>query len=197
MRGTICGRVFLACACLLFGGRLWGQQDAGQSLTSPSMEVAVVYNSLLTNVVRADRFWMQGGGIQVDGQFWRGLGVEADISGFHAQNANNAGVGLDMVTATFGPRYAWSPANHRYALFGHALAGVANGFDSVFPGAGAASGSATSLAVQIGGGIDLRVKHRLLLRVVEADWLRTQLPNADTNVQNSIRLAAGVVVRFR
>lgn len=197
MRSTIRGRLLLAGACLIFGRQLWGQQYGPESQTQPRLEVAVLYNSLLTNVVRANRFWMQGGSIQVDGQFWHGLGVEADISGFHAQNANNAGVGLDMVTTTFGPRYRWSPAHHRYVFFGHALVGEANGFDSVFPAAGTASSSANSLALQIGGGMDLAVKHRLLLRVFEADWLRTQLPNADTNVQNSIRLAAGVVVRFR
>jgi hypothetical protein len=33
--------------------------------------------------------------------------------------------------------------------------------------------------------------------VFEADWLRTQLPNSDTDVQNNIRLAAGVVIRLR
>jgi hypothetical protein len=163
----------------------------------PRLEVAVLYDALVSNVVRADRFWMQGGSIQIDGQFWHGLGAEADISGFHSQNANNAGVGLNMVTATFGPRYLWSPAQHRCSFFSHALVGEANGFDSIFPGVAAASSSANSLALQVGGGMDLAVKHRLLLRVFEADWLRTTLPNADTNVQNNIRLAAGVVVRFR
>jgi hypothetical protein len=192
MRSTIRGGLLLACACLLSGRQLWAQQDGSK----PGLEVSVVYNSLLTNVVRANRFWMQGAALEADGQFWRGLGVEADVSGFHAQNANNAGVGLDMVTATFGPRYTWSRA-HRYAFFGHALAGEANGFNSVFPGAGTATSSASSLALEVGGGMDLAVRHRLWVRVCEADWLRTQMPNADTNVQNSVRLAAGVVYRFR
>jgi hypothetical protein len=197
MRRTIRGRMLLAGACLIFGPYLWGQQSGSDSQALPGLEVAVLYNSLLSNVARANRFWMQGGRIQVDGQFWRGLGIEADICGFHAQNANNAGVGLDIVTATFGPRYRWSPAHHRYSLFGHALLGEANGFNGIFPGAGAASDSANSLALQLGGGLDLPVKHRLLLRVFEADWLRTQLPNADTGVQNNIGLAAGVVIRFQ
>jgi hypothetical protein len=197
MRSTIRGRLLLAAACLIFGRHLWGQQNGPESQGLPRLEVAVLYNSLLSNVVRANRFWMQGGSIQVDGQFWHGLGVEADVSGLHAQNANNAGVGLDMVTATFGPRYRWAPAHHRYSFFGHALVGVVNGFDSVFPGVGATSDSTNSLALQVGGGMDLPMKHRLLLRAFEADWLRTQLPNADTNVQNNIRLGAGIVVRFQ
>ncbi len=196
MRSTTRGRLLLAGAALIFGRHLWGQQYDPESQTLPRLEVAVLYNSLLSNVVRADRFWMQGGSIQVAGQVWHGLGAEADISGFHAQNANNAGVGLDMVTTTFGPCYRWSPARHRYFFFGHALVGEANGFDSVFPGAGAASSSANGLALQLGGGMDLALKHRLLMRVFEADWLRTELPNADTNVQNNIRLTAGVAVRF-
>jgi hypothetical protein len=197
MRSTTRGRLLLVGACLIFGRYLWGQQNGPESQGLPRMEVAVLYDSLLSNVVRADRFWMQGGSIQVDGQFWHGLGVEADISGLHARNANNAEVGLDMVTTTFGPRYGWAPAHHRYSFFSHALVGEANGFDSVFPGVGATSDSATSLALQVGGGMDLAVKHRLLLRAFEVDWLRTQLPNANTNVQNNIRLAAGVVVRFQ
>ena len=196
MRSTIRGNLLLAGVCLLCGRHLWGQENGPGSQASPSLEVAVLYDSLLSNVVRANQFWMQGGSIQVIGQFWHGLGVEADVSGLHTRNANNAGVGLDMVTATFGPRYQWSPARRRYSVFGHALAGEANGFDSVFPGAGVASSSANGLALQIGGGLDVAVKHHLSLRAFEADWLRTQLPNADTNVQNNTRLSAGAVFRF-
>jgi hypothetical protein len=160
------------------------------------LEVGVLYDALLSNVVRSDRFWLQGGSIQVAGQFKHGLGVEADISGLHTQNANNGGVGLDLVTATFGPRYRWSPERHRYSVFGHVLVGEAFGFDSVFPGPGAASSSANGLALQIGGGLDLRLKDHLRLRAFEADWLRTQLPNADTGVQNNTRLSTGVVFSF-
>jgi hypothetical protein len=101
-----------------------------------------------------------------------------------------------MVTSTFGPRYRWSPARRRYAFFGQALAGEANGFNSIFPGATAPASSANSVALEIGGGLDLPIKHRLALRAFEADWLRTDLPNSDTNVQNNVRLTAGVVVRF-
>jgi hypothetical protein len=196
MRSTTRRRLLLAGACLIFGPHLWGQQSGSDSQALPRLGVAVLYSPLLSNVARANRFWMQGGSIQVEGQFWHGLGIEADISGFHKQNASNTGVGLDMVTAAFGPRYRWSPAHHRYSFFGHALLGEANGFNSIFPGTAAASSSANSLALQLGGGLDLPVKHRLLLRVFEADWLRTQLPNADTDVQNNIRLAAGVVMRL-
>ncbi|HTZ56553.1 MAG TPA: hypothetical protein VMB49_00580 [Acidobacteriaceae bacterium] len=197
MRRTICGRMLLAGVWLMCGPHLWGQQYGPDSGNSRGLQVAVLYDALYSNVVRANQFWMQGGSIQVYGQFWRGLGVEADVSGVHAGNANNAGVGLNLVATTFGPHYGWSSAHRRYSLFGHALVGEAHGFDSVFSSAGTTSSSADGLAFQMGGGMDVRLKRRFSLRVFEADWLRTQLPNADTNVQNSLRLAAGVVLRFR
>jgi hypothetical protein len=42
-----------------------------------------------------------GGSIQLHRQFWRGLGIVADIFGLHSSNASGSGVGLDLVTATF------------------------------------------------------------------------------------------------
>jgi len=160
--------------------------------------LAVVYNPLIANVVSGNSFWMQGGSVQVHAQFWHGLGVVADVSGLHTASAGgSSGVGLDMVTATFGPRYTWSPAHRRYAVFGQALVGEANGMNSVFPNPGGANESANSLALYVGGGVNLRLKDHLALRALEADWLRTQMPNATTNVQNNLRVGAGLIYRFK
>jgi hypothetical protein len=122
----------------------------------------------------------------------------ADVSGLHTANAgNSSGVGLDLVTATFGPRYTWSSPRGRYAVFGQVLAGEGNGFHSVFPGPSGANDSADGLAVYIGGGLNLQLKHRFAVRAIEANWLRTQMPNATTNVQNNLRLGAGLIYRFK
>jgi hypothetical protein len=48
----------------------------------------------------------------------------------------------------------------------------------------------------MGGGMNIALSPRIALRAVQANWLRTQLPNATTNVQNNLDLGAGVVVRF-
>jgi hypothetical protein len=152
----------------------------------------------MANVVGGNGFWMQGGSVQIHGQFWHGLGVVADVAGLHTASTNgSSGVGLDLVTATFGPRYTWSPSNRRYAVFGQALIGEANGMNSVFPEPAGASDSGNSLALYIGGGVNLPLKHHLALRAFEADWLRTQMPNATTKVQNSLRLGAGLMYRFK
>jgi hypothetical protein len=53
------------------------------------------------------------------------------------------------------------------------------------------------LAVQAGGGIDFRVSRHLDVRAVQADYVRTQLPNSLSNAQNSLRLGVGIVLRLR
>lgn len=197
MRISIRLKALLAGACMLAGLTVWGQDQSSERQTKGSLEIALVYNPLRSNVVGNSGFWMQGGSLQVHGQFWRGLGVVADVSGLHTANTSGSpGVGLDLVTAAFGPRYTWSLGG-RYAVFGQVLAGEANGLHSVFPGASGANDSADSLALYVGGGVNLHLKRRFALRAIEANWLRTQMPNATTNVQNNLRLGAGLIYTFK
>lgn len=132
------------------------------------------------------------------GAFFHGLGLEANVTGTHASAASTSGVGLTLVTATFGPTYIWKlPMHHadkrQWSLFGESLVGVANGLDSVFPKAGGAQTSANSMALEMGGGADLLLSRRVSLRLIQADWLWTQLPNGTSNVQNNLQLGFGVV----
>lgn len=189
MRSSIGKAVLVAGLCIVAAPRARGQAPS-------SFEVAITYDALRANIVPGDTFWMQGGSVQIHGQFWRGLGVVADIAGLHSANANGAGEGLDLVTATFGPRYTWPLAHRRCAFFGQALVGEANGFHSVFPTATGVDNSADGLALKMGGGVNLALSRHLAARAFEADWLRTQLPNSTTGVQNNLRLGAGLVFKF-
>lgn len=160
------------------------------------IEVAVTYNPVRSNSAANYSFWMQGVGVQLEGRFLRGLGVVADVSGKHISNINSSGVGLDIVTATFGPRYSWALPHQKLLIFGQGLVGEANGFHSVFPGVSGASTNANSIALLVGGGVNVYLSRHLKLRAIEANWLRTQLPNGTSDDQNSVRLGAGVVYRF-
>jgi len=187
-------------AAALWTAPLPAQGGAGHAAPAPAndpIDVAVTYGATRANTIESSNFWMQGGSVQLCGRFYRGLGVAAEVAGMHAGAIQSPGAGLDMVTATFGPRYTWSPARRRYEIFAQALGGAANGFHGVFPAAAGASDSAFSLAFQTGGGMNLRLSPRAALRVFEADWLRTGLPNSTNNAQNNLRLGAGVVFRFR
>ena len=193
----ICRRVFLVAACIMAGCMAWGQQAGLEQKEPARFELAFTFDSVLANVTTGNEFWMQGGAMQLQARLWRGLGVVADVGGLHTANVNNTGTGLDMITAAFGPRYTWSPAHRRVALFGHVLAGEAHGMNSIFPSGAVFNSSANSLALEIGGGVNLPLAHHLSLRAFDANWLRTQLPNATTNVQNNFRLGAGIVYRFK
>jgi hypothetical protein len=173
------------------------QSNNSSALKPAYLDLAVTCNPTEANVAAGSGFAMQGGSVQLHGQFWRGFGVVADVSGLHNGNMHSSGVGLDMVTAVFGPRYTWQPAQRRYAIYAQFLAGEANGLHSVFPSARGASDSAGSIAWLAGGGMNISLTRHLALRAFEADWLRTQLPNAATNVQNNLRVGAGIVIRFK
>jgi len=191
---------WLLAACVLLGSILEvhaQEQKPARNSEESRLDIAVTYQAMLSNPVGSEaRFWLQGGSVQLHGQFWRGFGEVADISGEHTGQARS-GVGLDLVTATFGPRYTWQKPHQPFSLYGQALVGEAFALNSVFPGPTAATDSANSLALVFGGGVNYRLKHGFSLRALEADWVRTQTPNNASNVQNNLRLGAGLVLHIR
>ena len=182
---------------LIAAAPLTAQQGATPKTQRGMLEVAVTYDATLSGATPSGNFWLQGGSVEIAGNFYRGLSAVADIGGMHTGNIDSSGVGLDLVTATFGPRYTWRPANKRYDLFGQGLVGEANGLNSLFPHASGATESANSMAVEAGGGMNIALSSHLALRAFEVNWLHTQLPNATTNVQNNVRFGAGIIFRFR
>jgi hypothetical protein len=193
----ICRKMFLVGACMMAGCMAWGQQVGPEQKEPARFEVAFTYDSILANVTTGNEFWMQGGTMQFQARLWHGLGVVADVSGLHTANVNNTGTGLDLIIAAFGPRYTWSPTHGRFAFFGHVLAGEAHGMNSIFPSGAVFNSSGNSLALEIGGGVNLPLARHFSVRAFDANWLRTQLPNATTNMQNNLRLGAGIVYRFK
>jgi hypothetical protein len=81
-------------------------------------------------------------------------------------------------------------------VYGEALLGEANGFNSLFPTPFGSQSDANGLALQIGGGVDYKLRAHISARLLDAAWLRTELPNATGNVQNDLSLGAGLVLRW-
>jgi len=196
MRTSIHGSVLLAGVCMIVGVVASGQETTSANRLSAAFDIAITYDASRANVIAGNSFWMHGGGVQIHGQFWRGLGVVADVGALHTGEAHGRGAGLDLVTATIGPRYTQSWAHHRHALFCQALAGETHGFNSDFPAANGLASSADSLALQVGGGMNLQFSRHVAMRAFEAAWLRTELPNATTGVENSLRAGTGLVFKF-
>ena len=126
-------RLFLSLGILgACGLQVLAAQNATAQTAKPaasSLDLAVTYNAQSTNIDTTNRFWMQGGSAQLHVQFWRGLGVVADVAGTHTANMHNSGVGLDLVTATFGPRYTWQLPHNKFIVYGQFLAGEVWGLD--------------------------------------------------------------------
>jgi hypothetical protein len=100
-----------------------------------------------------------------------------------------------------GPRYTYSPKLHigkknRIAVFGEGLFGGIHGFNTTFPSSTGTTGAASSFAMQLGGGLDLRFAKHIGIRAVEADYVRSTLPNNAGNIQNDLRLAGGISFHF-
>jgi len=143
----------------------------------------------------SENFCMHGGSVELGTNLWRGWGPVADVTGAQTNSIGSSGVPLSLVTMTFGPRYRWHPGG-KLSPYGQGLFGEAYGFHSVFPALTGAEPHAHGFATQVGGGIDYRVSDRVAIRMIDAGWLRTELPNSTNNVQNTLRIGAGVVLRF-
>jgi len=144
-------------------------------------------------------FNMNGGSLEIAVHAHRSLSVVADLGVEWAGSMGAAtGTGLSLSSFAVGPRYSQHFSGKRlarYTPFVQGLVGGARGFGSIFPTSSGLAGSATSLAVLTGGGLDVRLNKYLALRPIQADYLMTQLPNNASNQQNLLRLGAGVVLR--
>jgi hypothetical protein len=121
---------------------------------------------------------------QLDLNLNRWLGLTGDFGGYYGSPFN---VSVHDYSFLFGPTLTYR-AEH-VAPFLHALAGV----DHVNVGTAAGSGSDTKFAWAVGGGIDLPINQRFGIRLIQADFLRT---NHGNDEQNNIRLSTGLLFMF-
>ena len=183
---------------LLIGAALATSLAAQTAPVAPQsrLDIAITWNTIQANLITGDTFWTQGGSLQLHGRFWRGFGAVADVSGFHTGQVLSTGAGLDLLTVTAGPCYTWKFAHGKFDVFGEGLGGEVFGLDGEYPTRSGLKSTANSVTAKVGGGADLRVARHFAVRPFEAYWLRTQLPNSTTGVQNNLQLGAGLVLRF-
>ncbi len=200
---TATGPVLVAALMLMLGASHIG---AAQSVTAGVPEsagdrgvlsLALTFDSAGANITTSNKFWLAGGSAELNATVIRGFGLTASVTGLHAGNSGG-GVPVNLIVGTFGPSYSLQSrlAKHPAMFFVHGLIGEANGFKGVYPKSTAPDSSANGLAARVGGGLDLKVSHHISIRLIEAHWLRTQLPNSMTNIQNDLELGAGMVFRI-
>ncbi len=184
-----------AAAAIMLGICVSGSRLQAQAAApSGSLDLSVSFAALRSlQVGTGQNFWATGGSVEIGANAFHGFGLAAKFDGVRSGSIGSGGIPLAMVTEIFGPRYRWHD-DHRLSLYSEGLVGEVNGFGSVFPSASGLQTSTTALATQVGGGVDLRLRHYLGVRF-SAAWERTQLPNSTDNIQASLKLGAGLVLR--
>jgi hypothetical protein len=162
------------------------------------LELAFAYSYVRANANpgQCGCFNMNGGDAEAALHVYRGWSAVADFTGESTANVNNGGQGLALISFTAGPRFSFS-FHRRFAPFAQGLFGVVHGFNSYFPVAAGPTGAATDFAMIAGGGFDVRIARHIALRLFEADYFLTKLPNGINGTQNNFRLSAGIVLRFK
>ena len=121
----------------------------------------------------------------------------ADMSVEHTGSIDGAPYGLTLTAVAFGPRLTKAVPHHAH-VFAQTLFGVTHGSNSQFPQSNnTLVSSATSFGLDLGAGFEHSLTKNIDLRLLQAEYLRTALPNNSTGWQNNLRLGSGITFHWQ
>ena len=109
----------------------------------------------------------------------RWLGFVADFGGYHG---STAGFGVTNFTYLFGPRFSYRSKSPLTPFAQVLLGGIHQSVDGF-------SASQNAFSMAVGGGLDLRADSHWSWRMIQAEYLYSNLQNQ----QNNARVSTGVV----
>jgi len=174
----------------------------GEQVT-PTAELFAGYSYLRFNPRvngTAQTFDNQGGTASIAGNVNRWLGLVADFGFYKVSGDLQPGSSGKAQTYLFGPRF--SHRGERWTPFASVLLGAARmSVDSSTPVAGSSNFfnntvHKNAFATAFGVGFDYKLSRHVAWRVVQAEYLITKFPDGNSNFQNNLRLATGLVFRF-
>jgi len=182
-------KLAIACLCFVFCG-----MAAGQVPTSGNVCFGYSYESVSSSALNlsTSRANLQGWEASLEGKVFPLLGIVADFSGHYGSEnifvpVTGGGIGVNVTgheeDVLFGPRVSFPVGKFR--PFGEFEVGVGHINTN-------ASGSQTSFATALGGGLDYRII-RLVAWRFEGGYVSTRF---FSTTQNNLRLSTGIVVRF-
>lgn len=154
--------------------------------------------------------YLNGGSTSVALNFNRFFGIVGDFGGFNDTRLLLTGAGPSVndqidkgtvFTYMGGPRLSYRKYD-RVTPFVQVLAGGIHASEITISGCAADCTllpSANAFALTAGGGLDVRIHHRIALRLIQAEYMMTRFDNLNTGSsasQNDIRLSTGLVFRF-
>jgi outer membrane protein OmpA-like peptidoglycan-associated protein len=156
--------------------------------------------------------WLNGGSTSVAFNLNRSFGIVGDFGGFNETRllltSGNPPVAVapyhpveagTVFTYLAGPRLSFRKYDRvtpfAQALFGGIRASAEADCNSCTPQLPVEN----AFAMTAGGGLDVRIHHRLAIRVIQAEYMMTRFENLSTGgtgSQNDMRLSTGIVLRF-
>jgi len=164
--------------------------DPGQT---PRMETSLGYTFLHANAPpgQCGCFSANGGYGSIALNTRRGFSIVADFTGMHTNTVGATTQSITIFNYLFGPRYTLRRISGRFLPYGQVLGGgsrESSSYTYVNNLAGA--------AFSAGGGVTTTLKRHLGWTIVEADWVRSYVPNAQNNLQNDLRVSSGLTFRL-
>ncbi len=169
-------------------------------------DLGFTYSQERTKFVGPDKddfFYLRGATIDYTWNLPSGFGLSINGTGLAVTNLRTS---IDIHQASFlvGPRYTYNlghitptHVSRKGSAFVEAKTGYTFATTGQYPDStGIINNTASALTYSAGAGINFHIYQRFDLRLLEVDYIRTQLPNGSTNVQNTLRLATGVNFHF-
>jgi hypothetical protein len=161
--------------------------SAQKGLKLPTVEVFGGYSQLRfesTTLGFSDQLNLNGWNVGLSlPDLYQGFGVAVDISGHYAP-------AMEEYNFLIGPQYSYKWKSLR--PYGHALFGKAR--DRLRqPGSTELEPSSLGRAIAVGGGLDVQLSDKFLVRAIQADYLTTSV---FSGTQHNIRISTGVIFRF-
>jgi hypothetical protein len=149
---------------------------------TPVVEVFGGYSNMTANV-NTSSFDMNGVNFSVTENLNSWFGGALDISS-HFGTENSFKVNTQSLT--YGPVFTYRKFKS-VTPFGHTLLGAVRGGPEYLN----ISKPEERFGVYVGGGVDLKIRPNIALRLIQADYLMTRFSNAR---QDNMRLSAGIVL---
>lgn len=188
----------LRAAILLFISAACAVRATSQTSPSSNWEVGAGYNYVHTNAppTGCGCFSMNGGSASVVRQVTMAFGIAGEFNGVTNGSINTTGRSLTLLTYLAGPRYRYIPTRGHFVPFAQILVGGAHASGGLYATSGSSSGSTNAFATSMGGGVDVALTRHFAVRLVQAEYLLTLLPNGINSRQNNFSLSAGIVLRI-
>jgi outer membrane protein OmpA-like peptidoglycan-associated protein len=181
----------------------------------PKVELFMGYSYLraVPTLAAGNRMvWLNGGSTSVAFNLNRYLGLVGDFGGFNETRllltSGNPPTAVGpyqavddgtVFTYLVGPRLSLRKHDRITPFVQVLFGGIHASEESLCPTCTASLPAENSFALTAGGGLDVRLRHRLAIRIIQAEYVMSRFENLDTGstqAQNNVRLSTGIVFRF-